>query len=311
MSQSVRIQFIIRCLNHKGGVSLNEITSAFEVSRRQAARDIEYLRDQMHAPVSYNWKTKKYQLTSIWESYTNTDERMIIMGAYLKSLFSKIKLGKYFEQEILTSLYSGISDDVRRVLDRVEYRSQNIDVPDWETLSTIIDAFCENTCVEIEYSSLKDEISERKIEPRKLINYNNTWYVIAYDHRREDVRTFHLSRILSARTTGEPMTHDIQISDSGYGIYLTGSLAEYRIRFTGNAARIVSTQVWSSDQKMEYPGDGSLLLTVKSSSIEELVPAVLSFGDEAEPVSPKSFVDSYKAKVRALAFREGLSNQSC
>ena len=102
MSQSVRIQFIIRCLNHKGGVSLNEITSAFEVSRRQAARDIEYLRDQMHAPVSYNWKTKKYQLTSIWESYTNTDERMIIMGAYLKSLFAKIKLGKYFEDEIMT-----------------------------------------------------------------------------------------------------------------------------------------------------------------------------------------------------------------
>ena len=191
-------------------------------------------------------------------------------------------------------------------------------LPDWHFTvigdgedKTIIDAFSENTCVEIEYSSLKDEISERTIEPRKLINYNNTWYVIAYDHRREDVRTFHLSRILSARTTGEPMTHDIQISDSGYGIYLTGSLAEYRIRFTGNAARIVSTQVWSSDQKMEYPGDGSLLLTVKSASIEELVPAVLSFGDEAEPVSPKSFVDSYKAKVRALAFREGLSNQSC
>lgn len=307
MSQSIRLQYIIRGLNHRGGVSLEEIASHFEISLRQAGRDIEYLRNQMAAPIIYDRKRKRYILESIWESYTNTDERMIIMGAYLKSLFSKIRLGKYFEDEILSSLYSGISDEVRRVLDRVEYRGQSVDVPRWDILSTVIDAFAENCCMEIEYTSLKDEVSSRMIEPRRLINYNNTWYVVAYDYKRDAARTFHLSRIRTARTVQRKMEHEIQLCDSGYGIYLADTVTEYRIRFTGNAARIVSTQVWSDDQRMEEQSDGSLILTVKSSSLEELVPATLSYGAEAQPLSPQSFVDEYRKRVKELFVREGLS----
>ena len=259
MSQSVRLQYIIRCLYHKGGIDLAEIADEFEISKRQAGRDIEYLRFQMGAPVIYDRKEKKYRLASIWESYSNTDERIIITGAYLKSLFAKIRLGKYFEDEIYESIYSGISDPVRRVLDRVEYRSTSIDVPDWNIVSTLIDAFAGNLCVEIEYTSLKSETSCRMIEPKRLINYNNSWYVAAYDY------------------------------------------TEYRIKFTGNAARIVSTQVWSPSQSLESQDDGSLVMTIKSSSVEELVPAVLGFADEAEPLFPPSFVDEYRKRLSRMA----------
>lgn len=307
MSQSARLQFIIRCLNHRGGVTLREIADAFEVSTRQAGRDIEYLRDQMHAPVVYDWKSRRYHLESIWESYTNTDERMIIMGAYLKSLFAKIKLGKYFEDEIMTSLYSGISAEVKRVLDRVEYRGQSVDIPNWTILSTVIDAFASGSCLVIRYTSLRDEVSERTIEPGRLICYNNTWYVVAYDYKRDDIRTFHLSRIQEARVTGKRMVHDVSGLKDGYGIFLSDHLEEYRIRFTGAAARIVSTQVWSDDQRQERQADGSLILALKSSSLEELVPAVLSFGSEAQPLSPQSFVDEYRRRLRALFERECLT----
>ena len=39
MSQSVRLQYIIRCLYHKGGIDLAEIADEFEISKRQAGRD--------------------------------------------------------------------------------------------------------------------------------------------------------------------------------------------------------------------------------------------------------------------------------
>ena len=132
MSQSARLQYIIRCLDHADGVTLREIAEHFEISTRQACRDIEYLRDQMGAPIAYDHRTRRYRLTTLWESYSNVDERLIITGAYLKAVFAKIRLGKYFEDELIASLYSGISDDVRRVLDRIEYRSQSIEVPDWK-----------------------------------------------------------------------------------------------------------------------------------------------------------------------------------
>lgn len=300
MSQSARLQFIIRQLGHAGGVTLKQVAERFEVSTRQAGRDIEYLRDQMHAPVVYDRAEHKYRLSSIWESYSNTDERIIIMGAYLKSLFRKIHLGPYFEQEISESLYSGISDEVRRVLDRVEYRCANVDVPDWNILSTFIDAFAQKCCVDISYTSLKGEDSQRRIEPERLINYNNTWYVYAYDHKRQADRTFHLSRIRSAVLTDRKTEHTSQKIGEGYGIYLSDRLTEYRIRFTGSAAHIVSTQIWSDSQKLERAEDGSVIMSLKSSSLEELVPAVLSFADEAEPLSPPSFVEAYDEKIRRM-----------
>ena len=90
MSQSERLQYIIRKLNHCDGVSRSEIAEAFEVSGRQAGRDIEYLRERMGAPIVYDAKTRRYHLATIWETYSNIDERLILTGAYLKSLFSKV-----------------------------------------------------------------------------------------------------------------------------------------------------------------------------------------------------------------------------
>lgn len=303
MSQSERLQYIIRKLNHCDGVSRSEIAEAFEVSGRQAGRDIEYLRERMGAPIVYDAKTRRYHLATIWETYSNIDERLILTGAYLKSLFSKVHLGPYFEEAITRSLYDGISDQVRRVLDRIEYRGQHFDIPDWSILSTVIDAFASNRCLEISYENREGQLSHRTIEPRRLISYNNTWYVLAYDHKRQSARTFHLSRIHSASTTDKAMEHDIQVSGKGYGIFLSDQLTEYRIRFTGNAARIVSTQVWSDEQRLAWQDDGSIVMSLKSSSIEELVPAVLSFADEAEPLSPPSFVEAYRNQVRRMVER--------
>lgn len=305
MSQSARLQYIIRCLDHADGVTLREIAEHFEISTRQACRDIEYLRDQMGAPIAYDHRTRRYRLTTLWESYSNVDERLIITGAYLKAVFAKIRLGKYFEDELIASLYNGISDDVRRVLDRIEYRSQSIEVPDWNVLSTLIDAFARNLCVDMVYRNLSGEESRRRIEPGKLVNYGTSWYVVAYDHRRQTTRTFHLSRIVSIVLSKEPMSHAIEVSDKGYGIYLSGPLVPYTIRFTGNAARIVSTQTWSEDQKLVWQDDGSLLLTVSSASVDELVPSVLAYGHEAEPVSPRSFVDAYMKRVDLLLEKYG------
>ena len=84
MSQSARLQYIIRCLDHADGVTLREIAEHFEISTRQACRDIEYLRDQMGAPIAYDHRTRRYRLTTLWESYSNVDERLIIQDYMAK-----------------------------------------------------------------------------------------------------------------------------------------------------------------------------------------------------------------------------------
>ena len=51
------------------------------------------------------------------------------------------------------------------------------------------------TIIEIEYLSLKNEVSKRCLHPYKLYMYNNAWYVIGYDESKKENRYFKLNRI--------------------------------------------------------------------------------------------------------------------
>ena len=37
--------------------------------------------------------------------------------------------------------------------------------------------------------------SERIVEPEHLINYDGSWYMICFDQKNQDIRTFNMSRI--------------------------------------------------------------------------------------------------------------------
>ena len=53
------------------------------------------------------------------------------------------------------------------------------------------------------YKENEDEFTKREIEPYRLANGPEGWYVASYDRRREDVRHFRLDRIKEAKVTDE------------------------------------------------------------------------------------------------------------
>jgi proteasome accessory factor C len=63
------------------------------------------------------------------------------------------------------------------------------------------------------YKENEDEFTKREIEPYKLQNGPEGWYVAAYDHRREDVRHFRLDRIKGVKTTGRGFEPRPEISE--------------------------------------------------------------------------------------------------
>ncbi len=305
MSQSARIQYIIKNLVQGDGISLKEIAQVFEVSTRQAGRDIEFLRDQLSAPVEYSYISRKYELKGVWESYTNLDERMIIMGSYMKSLFENMPLGSFMEDEIKHALEDGMSSKAKRVLDKVIYRAPSLDLPDYNLFSIISDALGEDVCLRLKYRNLKGEVSERLVEPEKLINYENSWYLIGYDYKREDIRTFHLSRMQEAFSEGAnkhtiPRKLIDRYIKEGFGIFIGQRNMDYSIRFTSIAALAVSSQLWHPEQKIESLEDGSIILTVPSYSSTELINRMLVYGQYAEPLSPESFIKEYKERVKGI-----------
>ena len=100
MSYTARIQYIISSLIKRGGVTLAEIADEFEISTRQACRDIEQLRDQMGAPIEYSRAERRYILTRDWSSYTNLDDNMVILASYFRSLIGQLPLSEAVIREV-------------------------------------------------------------------------------------------------------------------------------------------------------------------------------------------------------------------
>ncbi|NKE09812.1 WYL domain-containing protein [Kocuria subflava] len=54
----------------------------------------------------------------------------------------------------------------------------------------------------------RDEVTQREIDPLRLVSANSHWYVLAWCARAQDFRDFRLDRIRSAVAVGQAETHD-------------------------------------------------------------------------------------------------------
>ena len=140
MSQTERINYIGKALVERGGVTLKEVAEEFGVNTRTACRDIEYMRDRLDAPIEFSRRNHCYELVKPWGDYTNLEERMIILAAYMNSLLDTIPLGSTISDGVKDTISQGLGMKGRRVLERVDYRAQSIDLPDYSVFKGICDA---------------------------------------------------------------------------------------------------------------------------------------------------------------------------
>jgi predicted DNA-binding transcriptional regulator YafY len=68
---------------------------------------------------------------------------------------------------------------------------------------TLIAAACRDSeCVRFAYRSRDGTESRREVEAHALVNLGRRWYLVAWDRRREDWRTFRVDRVTKPASTG-------------------------------------------------------------------------------------------------------------
>jgi len=72
------------------------------------------------------------------------------------------------------------------------------------------------------------------------------------------------------------------------------------VRFKPAAACYVSERTWSDDQKLTTRGDGSLELEFTATSRPEVISWVLSFGRDAELLTPADLREEFMAVCRDI-----------
>ena len=310
MSQMERILYIDRCIRKSGKITIREVSDFFEVSVRQVKRDIEYMRDRLDAPLVYKKSLPGYIYEAPYRHLEFADQTLMLFYVVMKSLSENQHYIPVYTDEVLSKISEEVPKDYRNVCSHISYQMSSSENINSEFFMAICESLRRQTCLNLYYCNLKNEHSERLVEPEQLINYGGIWYLICFDHSTNTFRTFNMSRIEKVSETQESFfVHDeaykTSLSDylsGGFGIFKGNKHSSVTVRFYAVARRIVATQVWHPEQTViENDAEDYTELTFPASDFTEVLSKILSFGKNARPIEPPELVALWKSEIQSLS----------
>jgi predicted DNA-binding transcriptional regulator YafY len=124
-----------------------------------------------------------------------------------------------------------------------------------------------------------------------MVHYRYNWYLDAWCHLRDDVRSFSINAIqqVSILDTAakEVSTKTIDVSvGEGYGVFGGSCIGCAKLRFTLEQVIWVSGERWHSKQRSDPLSDGSYVLEIPYSDERNLMGDLLRFGADVEVLEP-------------------------
>jgi predicted DNA-binding transcriptional regulator YafY len=286
----------------------------FEVKARTVYEDIRYLKENMGLEVAFDRFRDGY--------YNANPKKKLPQFQLTDGEVFALTLGK----EMLSE-YTGTSFEpiLRAALEKIYERLPNwvaVDLDDLKSMvkfnagpvigisrKTFLDlnAACEkhSPAALDYYSPKKDEITQRIVEPHRLMENRGTWYLVAYCRMRQALRLFALHRIRSYKLLDETFTptSDEQIDEwLGSAFMLEHGDREYRVKihFNAQAARYIGERQWHPSQELQAHNDGSCTLSLTTQSLDEMKRWVLTYGAQAEVIEPKELREMIEAEVKKM-----------
>lgn len=313
MSNTERLGFINSWIKERGSIRLKDITERFEISARQAKRDIEYLRDRMDAPIVYDADLKAYKYGTPFDNMDFADEKALLFYTFIEKISQNRHYLPFVSRETLARILNHIPQDYRRLFPHFSYEMDETEDFDLNVFQAVIRSLLKKQRLVFDYDDASGKHSRRTVEPRHLICYQGHWYVVAFDHDRMDLRKFLLARIKNAVMTGGAFGG--RVSDKELTEYLSGSFGIFKksrtekvtVRFYEPIYHVVAGQSFHKSEKRTEgldPIRGRYLeIVVPVSDYRELIGKLLRYGAAAEAVSPTAFRDEWLSQIREMAER--------
>ncbi len=306
MGRDERLRKIHRVLKDGRCVPRSELLRVLEVSAATLKRDIQFLRDRLNAPVQWNadaggWQLddvqsgvdRQYELPGLW---LNADEihALLTMQQLLANLDGAGILGPHIAPLMhkLSRLLEGSAPPQAEVARRIHVRTagaRRLALPNFQAVGS---ALLQRQRLAMDYFGRSQGSSaEREVSPQRLIHYRDNWYLDAWCHQREALRTFSVDairivRVLNRVAIDVPEREIDDVLGAGYGIFSGGQTQWAILRFTPQRARWVAAERWHGDQVGRWAGDGHWLLSVPYNDSRELVMDILRHVPDVEVIAP-------------------------
>lgn len=319
MDRSERFYRIDQLLHERGVVTRDAFLDELEVSLATFKRDLEYMRDRLHAPIAWNADRQGYELVA----HDGVGPRFELPGLWFNQseIYALLTM-----QQLLAELEPGLlaahvaplrarlemlleegdvaAAEVNRRIRVIRHSARRVPAGVFEVVAA---AVLRRRRVRLTYHARGDgRTSERVISPQRLVHYRDNWYVDAWCHWREGLRKFSVDAMTDVLLLPDKARAvDLRTLErelgSGYGIFSGEPTDWARLRFTPARARWVAHEIWHPAQRAHLEPDGSYVLEVPYSDARELIMDVLKYGADVEVLGPASLCTQVDREIARLA----------
>lgn len=299
-------------------ISRRQLMEELGCSQATLYRAVADLRDMLGAPLEQTDDTREYyydrslarpfELPGIWVS---PDELEALLSA--KELLADVQPG-LLEPELqslqhrITQLLSDKGVDRPTQEQRVHIVRQGGREVSRKLFRDVLQALVGRRRLRVTYHARgSDQSTARAISPQRLTRYRDNWYLDAWCHLRDGLRSFALERIGNVESLDETATalsaDELNAHYAGaYGIFGGPAVDEAVLRFSAERARWVADEQWHPNQQGEWLPDGRYELRLPVGNPAELLMDVLRYGADVEVVAPEPLRRRAQAAlVEALA----------
>lgn len=323
MTKTARLYKIEQLIRHRGSVSFAQMRDSLEVSPATLKRDLEYLRDQLGAPIVYDrdsngyrfdagagaatWRGEKHELPGLWFSEREL-YALLMAHQLLAGLDADGTLSRHLQpllDRIHDLLGPGGDSDAQALMQRVKIVSALRRPVPPDCFERMGEALLRRRRLHMRYlTRARGAVGEREVSPQRLVHYRNTWYLDAWCHSRDRLLRFALdavqdARVLEARAKDVALRQVQAEMDAGYGIFAGGTRQLAVLRFSPQAARWISREEWHPEQQGSFLDDGSWELRLPFVDQTELVMDLLRQGGDVQVLAPASLRQAVRDRLAA------------
>jgi predicted DNA-binding transcriptional regulator YafY len=297
-------------------ISRKQLMEELGCSQATLYRLIGQLRDELGAPLEQDPETREFfydrslagnfELPGIWISPGELQALLMAQQVLSQAQPGPMASELSALQERIMSLLDNQGLDLNAQPQRIHLQhSAGRQVPE-RMLEDILTALFDRQRLSMRYHArTSDEVTEREVSPQRLTFYRGAWYLDAWCHTREGLRSFALERIQHQQCTenqAKELSADAlkQHYQGAYGIFSGPALATAELVFGAESARWVAEENWHDEQQGEWLPDGRYRLKVPFGATRELVMDILRHGPDVEVIGPEHLRAAVQQQVAAL-----------
>ncbi len=290
------------------------LAQLLDVSTKSIQRDLEFMRDRLQLPLAYDFFRCGYHYTEPVSSFPTFQ---ITEGELVALLIAEKALEQYrgtnFEKPLVSALKKmasqlpeTVSFNMAEWDQTISFRTSAEPILNLEIFDALAKATAGRHQLRFDYRKPGQAGAEaRLVDPYHLANINGEWFLFAFDHARQDIRTFVPARMGRVTPTGKTFPRPARFSlekrlHHSFGVVSGAGEFEVVLRFDAFAAGYIREKRWHASQRLRDLKEGGAELRMKLSSLEEVRRWVLSWGGHAKVLSPPELAAAVRESAQKL-----------